>query len=1493
MTIESAVRFRRVARIACLVLIAGLLPGSAAMAQLPFSFTPGNPPPVLGGSLVPFSHGASGIWGQVYAMTESPNGNILFLDSADSNLFQLAPGALTPTLVAGPGSGTSGTNDCGSLEASGTYWNGGLAVDSGNNVYVGNRYSSTVQFCRVPYNASAGTWEFNSNDSWSPQYTINGTLTKLSPQYLYITDNVPSYLPNHGSGYNEVYFSTTNNVQAAIFACTVNVSTGAISNVFPVISGLQDVVTSITVDSAGNLYFVENIYPTPVTERTPGILEITASQIESTYNNLASSPAVVTGSGNGSVEQADTTLVGSSNEFTGIAGVTLDAQGNLYFSSNYNTSYAGYVSGVFMIPNEGTPTNPNLVWNDTFMVAPIGAGQTALVDRRGFLWIPTGGSSNYAPPGSTVPTCDTTNANTIANTCLYSTIVVWKPGAASLQAAAVGTGAPVTITGFSVAGGTLTLTANNSFTENQVVKITDTNSSDPLYPLNGISFYVESTGLSSTQFEISDTIATSTTSQLYIPNGTSGSTSATATLSPYAMVFYTFNQPTTTGANSFVPMGLGAKNFKVVPNPTPTVGNLNAPYETTPPQPCSANTSYPSWNPIEETNSSFSWCILYVQLNTQEAGLAGSDVQVLNSGGSAVTGSNVYLNGVGQGAAISSLATPSESPVVSSGLNQPGQVAVDSQGDVYVADAGAKDIAFYAAGTSAASSPTATYGKGLSAPTGVAVDQAGDLFIGDSGNVIEIPYINGALATTQQTVIASGFGTGNLSLAVDGMGDIFVADEANKQVDEIANPQSQLLRQNLPPVQTLAPNASFSGPSAIATDNSGNVWVADGTNLWEITMPFGGATEVTSKLPSAMTGLAIDPSGSIFAAGASGLYWIPYTSSALNMNGIVLMASGLGANSSVPPIGVGLDGSENVYADYGSGATAGLSQLSINGAIDFNNSYSEINPAVPYEVDAQLANLGNTPLTPAAFSNDVVGGPDASDYSVEEATLSTPACSPSTSVAPGSSCYLGLQLLTTAANPADDASVTVMSNAANAASGLNLALSANVVVDDRPATTVSVTFAPNTSTSGCEGSTYPGCQTATVTVSPAATGSTPGTPGGTVIIKVPGSGPTQASQTATLTNGTATFNYTGLSGGTYNVLVTYGGEGTAGSTLNSCSGTGACYAGSAEKTTFTISPATPVFAVGPAGNQGCLNYTASGCAPNPKFVTPYLGNTFVQVGTGVWITASVSSQVGTPTGCVSFEENGKPVDPTQPCSTIEAGGLAELTLVNLPAGTYNLTANYSGDQNYSPESINLPTLYDIEPSLEISASPSSLSTTGGTPVSATLTLMPLVGFDSPSGVTLQCVSASLPNDTDCTFGYASNSVGLVTIKSSTPSTIVVTLNTNVPVTSGTTTSSIAPQTPWTLAGLFGLGLLGVIAGRKRLNRYLAMICIAMMLSGVFMSITSCTNSGYTVTPPKPVPITTSGTYPVQIIAFNPTTLQTESVSAPLFTLPLTVTSSSK
>jgi hypothetical protein len=55
-----------------------------------------------------------------------------------------------------------------------------------------------------------------------------------------------------------------------------------------------------------------------------------------------------------------------------------------------------------------------------------------------------------------------------------------------------------------------------------------------------------------------------------------------------------------------------------------------------------------------------------------------------------------------------------------------------------------------------------------------------------------------------------------------------------------------------------------------------------------------------------------------------------------------------------------------------------------------------------------------------------------------------------------------------------------------------------------------------------------------------------------------------------------------------------------------------------------------------------------------------------------------------------------------------------------------------------------------------------------------------------------------------------------------------------------------------------------------------------------MGITACTNAGYSTVLPAPHVVTPAGTYKVQIITVIPNSSTQNSLTTPLFTLPVTV-----
>jgi hypothetical protein len=326
-------------------------------------------------------------------------------------------------------------------------------------------------------------------------------------------------------------------------------------------------------------------------------------------------------------------------------------------------------------------------------------------------------------------------------------------------------------------------------------------------------------------------------------------------------------------------------------------------------------------------------------------------------------------------------------------------------------------------------------------------------------------------------------------------------------------------------------------------------------------------------------------------------------------------------------------------------------------------------------------------------------------------------------------------------------------------------------------------------------------------------------------------------------------------------------------------------------------------------NSSCLNYTtltngtpSPNCAANSD-VTVWAGNTYVGWTNPVYISAVVSSSVGLPTGTITFTQNGQPADPSQGVNGALApngNGVATFLLQDLNKGIYNLTAVYSGDTNYAPQNIAVQAFYVISPSVQITQTGGPVTITPGVPATVTLTLMPLVGFTSSKGVSLECNSANapitlaattpattLPQFSECTFNYANPSTGTEPIGAGTASTIVITISTDVAVNGGAT-ASIARQPPWALAGLFGLGLVGLIAGRRKFYRCMAAICVAMMLSGLLIGVSACTNAGYSTPPPAPKVATPAGTYNVQIITYDPEALIQNSLTTPMFTLPVNV-----
>ncbi len=157
----------------------------------------------------------------------------------------------------------------------------------------------------------------------------------------------------------------------------------------------------------------------------------------------------------------------------------------------------------------------------------------------------------------------------------------------------------------------------------------------------------------------------------------------------------------------------------------------------------------------------------------------------------------------------------------------PAFLAIDSSGNVYVADEGNNRIEkFSSTGTYITQWGGTGSGNGqFDGPVGVAVDSSGNVYVSDLVNDRIEVFNNTGAYITQWGTAGSGNGQFNdpQGVAVDGSGDVYVADYVNNRIEEFNNTGTYITQWGT----AGSGNGQFSGPDGIAIDSSGNVYVTD------------------------------------------------------------------------------------------------------------------------------------------------------------------------------------------------------------------------------------------------------------------------------------------------------------------------------------------------------------------------------------------------------------------------------------------------------------------------------------------------------------------------------------------------------------------------------------------------------------------------------------------------------------------------------------------
>lgn len=343
-------------------------------------------------------------------------------------------------------------------------------------------------------------------------------------------------------------------------------------------------------------------------------------------------------------------------------------------------------------------------------------------------------------------------------------------------------------------------------------------------------------------------------------------------------------------------------------------------------------------------------------------------------------------------------------------LNQPAGVAVDSSGNVYIADTGNARIRMVNTSgviSTIAGTGCCSYGgdggpataASLYQPAGIAVDSSGNIYIADVVDSVIRKISNGTITTIAGKVGESGFyGDGgaavNASLGqpqgvvVDSSGNVFIADTQDNVIREISASSG-----NISTVAGYGAQQGFGGdggsatassvyldnPTGVAVDSAGNIYIADKGNnrIREVTASDGKINTIAGNgaqscntagcgdggpAMSAViynpTGVAVDSSGNIYIAGT------PSNKIREVSGGIISTLAGDGApayfgNGGNPvyaglnhPQGVAVDTSGNVYiADTNNNAirevttvTAPAPTITSGGVVPVDSKVSTIQP---------------------------------------------------------------------------------------------------------------------------------------------------------------------------------------------------------------------------------------------------------------------------------------------------------------------------------------------------------------------------------------------------------------------------------------------------------------------------------------------------------------------------------------------------------------------
>jgi hypothetical protein len=686
-------------------------------------------------------------------------------------------------------------------------------------------------------------------------------------------------------------------------------------------------------------------------------------------------------------------------------------------------------------------------------------------------------------------------------------------------------------------------------------------------------------------------------------------------------------------------------------------------------------------------------CSLSFYFKPTRPGIRYGGITLTDAAGDLLANSYVYGYGVGPQV----LYDPIVQTLVGNSLGLPSGVAINGNGDLFVSNYQGASSGLVEIAANGTVTPIGSFAAGRD----VAVDGSGNVFLVTYDTLYEVMAVGGTIpASPTIRTLATGFTVDDGGLAIDGSGNAYIANGPTSST--IAAPTGVVYEVNavggvIPsssPMQIIGP--LFSGPTGVAVDSSGNVYISNqyAPGIVEMLAVNGQvpASPVVLSIGSgyvAPSNIRLDDTNDIFISdsGLPGILEYPA------VNGVVAPSTkpkSLGS-AFIFPQGLLVDDSGNVFvADQGYPEVVKLNYSSVPTLTFAPTTLGQTSADSPQAVT--YTNAGNADLvfTPLSSGNNPVITPGFT----LSATSTCPQLSPGSaavSLPVGQSCTDQVSFTPLAAGPQTGTLTTVDNDLSvpNATQVVQLNGTGilevptilfsvgNHFVDDPPFT---VTATSNS----------PGAITYSVVSGPASISGTTVTLSGvtgtvTLMATQAISFPYGAENVTTSFNvvkHSQTINFTApptpvlptasltliatASSGLPVAFHVVSGPATVSGNLLSFTGYGPVVVAADQPGNAIYNPAPEVTRqLVVLDNR--LTVTLTG-VPNPVFL-----------GNPITFTATVASPAGTPTGSILF------LDGSTPLTTLPlGGGSVSFTTSTLSLGLHSITAVYSGDAVFAP-----------------------------------------------------------------------------------------------------------------------------------------------------------------------------------------------------------------